>query len=106
MILGELRTSTKNDDMVTWSHTGGNRPYHTGFHLSDERDFQNALDDDPLSYWHAFKETCPNCEADTITATFKEQSYILIESSVQIFGNQKIQKIQKICETVQRKLSD
>ena len=102
MLLGELRTSTKNDDMVTWSHTGGNRP-HVGV---SERDFENALDDDPLSYWHAFKETCPNCEADTITATFKEQSYILIESSVQIFGNQKIQKIQKICETVQRKLSD
>lgn len=69
MLLGELKTSTKNDDMVTWSHTGGNRPQYG----VSERKFENALDDDPLSYWHAYKETCPNCEADTITATFKEQ---------------------------------
>ena len=78
MFLGELRTSTKNDDMVTWSHTGGNRPQHG----VSERTFENALDDDPLSYWHGFKEICPNCEADTITANFKEQSYILLAARV------------------------
>ena len=55
--------------MVTWSHTGGNRPDRT---TGDERTFENVLDDDPLSYWHGFKQTCPNCQADTITANFKE----------------------------------
>lgn len=37
----------------------------------DPRSFSNALDDNPLSYWHA---KIDNSKSDTVTATFKERS--------------------------------
>ena len=38
---------------------------------NDPRSFSNALDDNPLSYWHA---KIDNSKSDTVTATFKERS--------------------------------
>ena len=77
ILLAASFQSTKNDEYVNWTHTGGNRP---GIG-SDKRTFSNALDDNPLSYWHA---KIDKNVSDTVTATFKERSLPLYRNLYRI----------------------
>ena len=57
--------STKNDGMVTWTGTGG---------FSEiSRQFSNLFDGQTTTYWEAKAQTCPNCDENTIKASFKEK---------------------------------